>query len=121
MSARFADESRLKSAAKSSLLSGTSQLERWWCKKHNRPPGDPLYAARSSAEHRIDWFADLMLRREDLLDELKNGQGVGVAENAAIMQTVMDIDKALGDESEVEDPKVAEWEAALDRGEEPDI
>ena len=60
-----------------------------------------------------------MVQREELEAEL--GQGVGVSDVSSIMKQITEIDKALGDETEEEDPLVAEWEAALDRGEEPDI
>lgn len=62
-----------------------------------------------------------MVQREGLKADLQNGQGVGVSEVSGIMKAIAEIDKALGDEPEVEDPLVAEWEAALDRGEEPDV
>ena len=64
-------------------------------------------------------FEDLMVQREELKREL--AQGVGVSETSSIMKAITEIDKILGDEPEVEDPLVAEWEAALDRGEEPDL
>jgi hypothetical protein len=64
-------------------------------------------------------FEDLMVQRQELEAELE--QGVGVSGVSDIMKAITEIDKILGDESEEEDPKVAEWEAALDRGEEPDI
>lgn len=60
-----------------------------------------------------------MSQREDLKAELK--QGVGVSEVSSIMKAITEIDKILGDEPEEEDPLVAEWEAALERGEEPDL
>ena len=60
-----------------------------------------------------------MVQREEFKAELK--QGIGVSEVSAIMKSIAEIDKILGDEPEEEDPLVAEWEAALDRGEEPDI
>jgi hypothetical protein len=64
-------------------------------------------------------FEDLMVQREELKTELE--QGVGVSSVSDIMKSITEIDKILGDEPEVEDPLVAEWEAALERGEEPDI
>jgi hypothetical protein len=64
-------------------------------------------------------FEDLMIQREELKSELKSG--VGVSQVSDIMKGITEIDKILGDEPEIEDPLVAEWEAALDRGEEPDI
>ena len=60
-----------------------------------------------------------MVQREELKAEL--GQGVGVSDVSTIMKAITEIDKILGDEPEVEDPLVAEWEAALERGEEPDL
>jgi len=66
-----------------------------------------------------DMFSDLMLRREELQEELTSG--VGVSEVSVILKAIEEIDKMLGDTPNVEDPLVAEWEAALDRGEEPDI
>jgi hypothetical protein len=64
-------------------------------------------------------FEDLMVQREELKTELE--QGVGVSSVSDIMKSITEIDKILGDEPEVEDPLVAEWEAALERGEDPDI
>ena len=119
MSLTFTDAQRLKKAALRSLTDGNSRLRRWWSKKYNRPSNDPLFDAKSSSEHLQEMFEDLMVQREEYKTEL--AQGVGVSDVSTIMKAITEIDKILGDESEVEDPLVAEWEAALERGEEPDI
>ncbi len=119
MSLTFSDAQRLKKAAKRNLSSGASRLERWWCRKYNRPPNDPLFSERSASEHLQEMYEDLMVQREEFKAEIK--QGVGVSAVSSIMKSIAEIDKILGDEPEVEDPLVEEWEAALERGEEPDI
>ena len=60
-----------------------------------------------------------MTRREELRADLK--QGVDVSGLSATMKAIDEINKILGDKPEVEDPLVDEWEAALDRGEEPEL
>lgn len=119
MSHTFTDAKRLKKAAQQSLSDGNSRIRRWWSQKYKRPPNDPLFNKRSASEHLQEMLEDLMVQRESLKEDLK--QGVGVSDTSAIMKAITEIDKILGDETEVEDPLVAEWEAALERGEEPDI
>lgn len=113
------DVSRLKTAAKTSFERGTNRIRRWWSKKYNRPPNDPLFEEKSISEHLQEFYEDLMAQRSELQEELK--QGVGQSQVSDIMRAITQIDKILGDETEEEDPLVAEWEAALERGEEPDI
>lgn len=120
MSPGFTDAQRLKRDAKRNLSDGTSRLRRWWSRKYNRPSNDPLFTKKSTSEHLLEMFEDLMIQREELRGEL-HVSGVGVSEVSSIMKSIAEIDKILGDVPEVEDPLVEEWEAALDRGEEPDI
>lgn len=119
MSATFTDAQRLRRAARRNLDDGTARLRRWWSRKYKRPSNDPLFDERSASEHIQEMFEDLMVQRDELKEELVSG--IGVSEVSAIMKAIAEIDKILGDEPEIEDPLVAEWEAALDRGEEPDI
>lgn len=107
----------MKKLAKVNLDDGTSRIKRWWSKKYNRPPNDPLFQNRSIAEHIAEMYEDLLSRRDELYEELK----ANPIDSAGVMKHIDQINRILGEESEEEDPLVAEWEAALERGEEPDI
>lgn len=108
----------MRSRAKASLDRGQTRLRRWWSKKYNRPANDPLFDERSEAEHYQEFLEDLWARREELADQLRT-ENSDPKEAQVIMKALAEIDKALGEEEE-EDPKIAEWEAALERGEDPD-
>lgn len=113
----FMDAPRLKKKAQSNIDDGTTRLRRWWSHKYNRPSNDPLFETKTAAEHLREMYEDLMIQRDELREELNNRP----TDVSVIVKGIEEINKILGDEEEVVDPLIEEWEAALDRGEEPDI
>lgn len=96
---------------------GTVALRRWWCGKYQRPPNDPLLLSRSTASLNQELYEDLFARKVEIEQSIEDGNG-DAESNLAMLNAV---NKALGEDVVSADPLWDEWEAALARGEMPDL
>ncbi len=115
----FADEKRLKRAAKKAVDSGTARVRRWWVNKYHLPTSHPLFQNQAMAELTQEMYEDMYLRQEELRDALESsGRGDG---GSAILEQLNALNAVLGDPPEGADPLVDQWEADLAAGRTPDL
>ena len=113
----FSDGVRLKAAAKRELDSGMASIKRWWSEKYHLPPTHPLFLGYSLSEHMQDMYEDLMLKRREARHSLEAG-----SENSEMLfKQINNINKVLGDPTEVSDPLFDKWERELEAGIIPDL
>lgn len=113
------DMMRLKRKAKQNLELGLARLRRWWSNKYKLPPNSPLFMEQTQAELQLEMFEDLMVRREELRQRLRDGETEGQA--SKILEQINAINKALEDEVEVQDDLIDQWERDLAEGRIPDL
>lgn len=98
-------------------------LIRWCAKKYNLPPNHPLIANRNTADLAVEWYEDLLDRREDLLSAMSAGQG----DHMDNIRALDAINEALGEKSVEDgpvitgDPLADQWERELAAGRMPDL
>lgn len=86
--------------------------------KYKRPPNDPLYQARSWVEWRIEMYEDLMSRR----DELKEGIKDGTLDQGKADSLIRAIEAVLEEKApQSDDPLIDKWEAELEAGLVPNL
>ena len=120
MSPSFSDGKRLKARAKKSLDDGLAQIKRWWSERYKLPPNHELFMNQSLAEHTQEMYEDLMFKRDDIRRNLESG-GHSSEESQALLEQLNVINKALGDDEEVQDTLFDEWERELEEGRIPDL
>ena len=113
------EQTNTRKRAKDKWKSGEVALDRWWSKKYSLPPNHELFLNRTRSSLEEEWLMDLMDRREELELELK----AKPKNAAAIKKQIVEIDKALGSTTEVEDKDdlLDRWEEQIARGERPDF
>lgn len=108
---------RLKKRAEASLDDGTAQVRRWWSKKYSQPPNHPLFEERSMGSLQQEMFEDLMYRRNELREEIEE-QG---DKDGRRLKQLNEINRALGDDHEVQDDLFDYWDRELAAGRVPDL
>ena len=119
MKLRFVDSVRLKREAKRSVESGEVRIKRWWVDKYNLPPNHELFQNQSLAELTQEMYEDLYYKWEGLRDML-DGDEKGL-DRSKLLDQYNALSKALGEDTEVADPLVAQWEKDLEEGRIPDL
>jgi len=108
---------RLKEAAKRELDNGMASIKKWWSEKYNLPPTHQLFVGHSLTEHMQAMYEDLMLQRKEAQQSLEES-----SENTEmLLKRINNINKVLGDPTEVSDPLFDKWERELDMGIVPDL
>jgi len=113
----FTEEKNLKRRAQRNVERGTVAMRRWWCKKYNRPPNDPLYLNRSTASINQELYEDLFSRKDEIEQAIENNEGTAES-NLGMLNAIR---KALGEDEVSNDPLWDQWEADLEAGREPDL
>jgi len=118
----FTDTPRLKRAAKAATDDGTAHLRSWWVKKYELPPTHLLFLNQSHAALVQEMYEDLYRQLDEVTSELENDENPPRAEQRdVLMRQLQVLNKALDEEQDDGDDLVDEWEAALERGEMPDL
>jgi len=84
------------------------------------PPNHDLFENQSVAELNLEFYEELMTRRQEILDELDD-EDTRSDEAGRLLKALNSINKALGLEETVQDDLIAEWERELDAGRIPDL
>ena len=84
------------------------------------PPNHDLFENQSVAELNLEFYEELMTRRQEILDELDD-EDTRSDEAGRLLKALNSINKALGLEEVVQDDLIAEWERELDAGRIPDL
>jgi len=84
------------------------------------PPNHDLFENQSVAELNLEFYEELMTRRQEILDELDD-EDTRSDEAGRLLKALNSINKALGLEEVVQDDLIAEWERELDAGRSPDL
>lgn len=113
----FSAGHRLKARAQKSLDSGLAQIKKWWSDRYKLPPNHELFLSMSVAEHTQEMYEDLMIQREDVRRSLERGDG----DRKALLEQLTAVERALGDDAQVEDELVDQWERDLEEGRIPDL
>ncbi len=105
----------------------TTPLAGWWTRKYKLPITDLAYLRRTAASLTEEFYGDLLERRDELQQLLERG-GLDVSLRGELTDRLIKINGWLSDEPKSDgsqrlsgDDLVDEWEAALDRGEDPDL
>jgi hypothetical protein len=115
----FADTSKLRSLAKHNLDFGLVRLKNWWIRKYQLPPTHELFQGQSVAELELEFYEDMWAKKEMIEKELdEDTQG---ADRGELYRQLNSVHKALGLETESEDPLIDEWERDLAEGRIPDL
>lgn len=123
MRLRFSDTSNLARKAKNNYEKGIAGLKKWWSSKYRLPPNHPLFQDQTFAELTLEMYEDSLLRKDELLEEVKFASGARLNELHRQLQI---IDEMLGLKDEkrkviVDDPLVDKWERELEQGITPDL
>ena len=84
------------------------------------PPNHDLFENQSVAELNLEFYEELMTRRQEILDELDD-EDTRSDEAGQLLKALNSINKALGLEEAVQDDLIAEWERELNAGRIPDL
>lgn len=115
----FGDSERRKGEAKKAVDLGIAQVKRWWINKYNLPPNHELFQNQSMAELTQEMYEDLYCKRSEL-ESLLDSNDPDIDRNN-ILEQLNGVNKALGEQEEVEDPLAAQWEKDLEEGRIPDL
>jgi len=108
---------RLKARARENLADGNERIRRWWCKKYDRPPNDPLFLERSYAEWSVEMIEDLIERREEIEQQIEEGS-MRMAQGEPMLRRIAE---ALGEEPMSSDPLFDQRERDLEEGRTPNL
>lgn len=124
MKPAFFDLERLrKKAAREAKGSTITWLKSWWTDKYQRPANHPLFTGRSLGSLMYEMLLDYHKKRSELVEQTRHAKGMDLGK---IQDAINAITAFLGDAKdpdtafETTDPVVAAWEAAIERGENPD-
>jgi hypothetical protein len=97
-----------------------ARLKRWWSRKYNRPPNDPMFVSQTEPELRLEMFEDLLVQREEILDKLE--EAGDLRERADLHERLQEINKVFDYKTDMgEDDLIDEWERDLEEGRVPDL
>ena len=114
----FASMDRLRAQAKRNLETNDYRIRKWWVDKYKRPSSDPLFLNRSWPEWQVEMFEDMLIQRENILEQISNGD-VDSKEGKAVLDS---LNKIWGDDAEAAmDPLIDKWERELAAGKMPDL
>lgn len=98
-----------------------TRLRRWWAKKYNRPPTDPMFTGQTVAELELEMFEDLLLQREEIMEKLDE-HGHDQRERGELRERLAEINEVFEIETDLgEDSLIDEWERQIAEGEVPDL
>lgn len=89
----------------------------WWVDKYNLPPNHPLLLERTETSLFEEYLRDLYRQKSALEHQLDKSIG----DRDSVLSSLNVIRRSLGENEAHWDPLVAEWDAALERGELPDL
>ena len=116
----FSDTGRLQKLAEKNLEGGLARIKRWWSRKYNRPPNDPMFTNQTPAELQLEMFEDLLWQREDILEQLE--KTVDSRERADLRERLGSINEIFDYKVDMgEDDLIDEWERDLEEGRIPDL
>lgn len=120
MRLRFSDTRRLQKLAEKNLERGHARLRRWWSRKYNRPPNDPMFEDQAEAELQLEMFEDLLLQRERIIEKLRTH--LDPRERLDLKERLQEIDEVFDYKVELgEDELIDEWEKDIEAGRTPDL
>lgn len=112
---------RLQRQAEKNLSQGLTRIRRWWSKKYNRPPTDPMFAGQTLAELNLEMLEDFLVERQRIIKLLDEGIR-DLEERAELHDRLGEINELFGYEVDLgEDPLIDEWERDLESGRVPDL
>jgi hypothetical protein len=114
----FSAEDNLLAKAKENVKIGFGQLKRWWTKKYKLPANHELFVNQSEAELALEMFEDMLLRKQEILDELETAD---TKHSNELYQQLNALNVALGEAEVVQDDLVERWEKELEQGITPDL
>lgn len=122
MRAHFSDTARLKKLAEKNLKTGVLRWTDWWCKKYKLPPNHPLLLNRSVAELELEFYEDLQIERDRILEQIHDeDSNLDTKQRDEIYVRLNRINEILGYPVEVQDDLIDKWERELAAGQIPDL
>ena len=113
----FTATETVRCRAEKNFWTTARQLQRWWSRKYKLPLNHPLCIGQAEGELRQEFIEDLLERRHDLEQEIKETKG---ADLSAIERQLGGVLRALGEEPEEEyDPLIEQWEKDIEAGLDP--
>lgn len=122
MRLRFTDVIVVKRQAKRTVEGDSFDITRWWSKKYNRPPNDPLFLERPEACWVREMYEDVYDRKVEI-EGLLEDETLKFDERRMYSQKLRAIYKALGEQDVTmgEDPLADKWERELAAGITPNL
>lgn len=111
---------RVRQRAEREIESGIAVLKRWWTQKYKLPPNHSLFLDQSVTELNQEMLCDLLVRKREILAELKN-EDTRMRERQELIRQLHVVNEALGDPDEAEDDLIDQWEKDLEEGRTPDL
>jgi Lon protease-like protein len=108
----------MKQRARENLENGLAKLRRWWADKYNLPPNHDLLENQCLSDLLQEMHEDLLLRREELENELE----IDGADRASLVAQIDSLSEGIGDGKKYgQDDLIDKWESELAEGKVPDL
>jgi len=93
-------------------------LKKWWTNKYKLPANHDLFVGQSESELALEMFEDMLLRKQEILDDLETSDSKNANE---LYRQLNALNAALGEGEVVQDDLVDRWEKELEQGITPDL
>ena len=113
----FSDLRTIRAKAKAKIDSGKSTMSRWWSRKYNLPPNHELFLERTLGDLHQEMIEDLLLRQDELRKRVDDGED----EEGDLFRELNEVNKALGEDEDIQDVLWDKWERELAEGKVPDL
>lgn len=93
-------------------------MKKWWTNKYKLPANHDLFVGQSESELALEMFEDMLLRKQEILDDLETSDSKNANE---LYRQLNALNAALGEGEIVQDDLVDRWEKELEQGITPDL
>lgn len=93
-------------------------MKKWWTNKYKLPANHDLFVGQSESELALEMFEDMLLRKQEILDDLETSDSKNANE---LYRQLNALNAALGEGEVVQDDLVDRWEKELEQGITPDL